>query len=54
VSTVFDEVPTSDSPLVETIWRSRSSEVTPFTSQASNHWEIVSWKFEGKSFVTLP
>jgi AraC-like DNA-binding protein len=54
MSVVFDEVPSSsDSPLVETIWRSRSDQVTPFTSQAINHWEIVIWRHEGKSYVTI-
>jgi AraC-like DNA-binding protein len=53
MSIVFDEVPASTSPLVETIWRSRSNEETPFTSQAINHWEIVVWKYEGKTQVAV-
>jgi AraC-like DNA-binding protein len=53
MSLVFDDVPTSTSPLVEMIWRSRSDEVVPFTSQAINHWEIVIWTHEGKTHVTV-
>lgn len=49
---VFDEIPT-DSPLVEMTWRSKSDGVTPFTSQAINHWEIVFWTFEGKTHVAV-
>jgi AraC-like DNA-binding protein len=49
---VFDEIP-SASPLVEMIWRSKSDGVTPFTSQAINHWEIVFWSHEGKTLVAV-
>lgn len=52
MSLVMDEI-RSTSPLVETIWTSRSEQVTPFMSQAINHWEIVIWTFEGKTHVTV-
>lgn len=49
---VLDEV-ASDSPLVETIWRSQSDRVIPFISQAINHWEIVIWRHQGKTYVSV-
>lgn len=49
---VFGEIP-SDSPLVETIWRSQSDWVIPFTSQAINRWEIVIWHHEGKTHISV-
>ena len=49
---VFGEFPT-DSPLVETIWHSTSDAAIPFTSQAINHWEMVIWKHEGKTYVSV-
>jgi AraC-like DNA-binding protein len=49
---LFDEIP-SNSPLVEMIWQSKSDGVTPFTSQAINHWEIVFWSHEGKPYVSV-
>jgi AraC-like DNA-binding protein len=52
MSLVMDEIH-STSSLVEIIWYSRSDQVTPFTSQAINHWEIVIWGFEGKTHVIL-
>jgi Helix-turn-helix domain len=50
---VFDNAPTSTSPLVEMIWHSKSDADIPFVSQAINHWEIVIWTFEGKTQVGL-
>lgn len=47
MSLVMDEI-ISDSPLIEMIWRSKSEQVTPCTSQAINYWEIVIWSHEGK------
>jgi AraC-like DNA-binding protein len=52
MSIVFNELP-SESPLVEMIWHSKSDGVTPFTSQAINHWEIVFWSHEGKSYIAV-
>jgi AraC-like DNA-binding protein len=48
----FEQRP-SDSPLVDSIWRTRSTRAGNFTSVAFNHWQIVVWTAEGKSNVTV-
>jgi hypothetical protein len=42
-----------DSPLVELIWQTRSEQADSFTSQAVSTSEMVIWKHEGKTSVTL-
>ena len=49
---VFDIRP-SDSPFVETIWRTRSEQAGDFTSLAASHSEIVVARYEGKTTVTV-
>ncbi len=49
---VFEERP-SDSPLVETIWRSRSEQANSFISMADSHYGIVIAKYRGKTVVTV-
>lgn len=43
----------SDSPLVETIWHSRSSEAGQFLSIASSHWEMVISQHDGKIYCAV-
>jgi AraC-like DNA-binding protein len=43
----------SDSPLVETIWRSHSSQAGPFLSIASSHWEMIVSQHEGRIYVSV-
>ena len=43
----------SDSPLVERIWRSRSSEAGSFTSVAASHWEMVVTRLQGTTTITV-
>lgn len=52
MSLLLEQCP-SDSPLVETVWQSRTDQVIGFTSQAISHWEIVVWKHQGKSYMTV-
>jgi len=49
---VFEERP-SDSPLVETIWRSRSEHASPFISMADSHYGLVIAKYRGKTVITV-
>ncbi len=49
---IFDER-ASDSPLVETIWRTESQGGGSFTSVAESHWEIVLTTQNDKTTVTL-
>jgi AraC-like DNA-binding protein len=49
---VFEER-LSDSPFVETIWRSRSEKANPFISMADSHYAMVVAKFRGKTAVTV-
>jgi AraC-like DNA-binding protein len=43
----------SESPLVETIWRSHSSQPGPFLSIASSHWEMIVAQYEGGSYFYI-
>lgn len=43
----------SDSPYVDRVWHSRSSDGGTFISTAASHWEIVVTKFQGQTTVTL-
>lgn len=44
----------SDSPFVERVWHSRSSDHNlPFTSLAETHWEMVVTKYRGKTTLTV-
>ncbi len=43
----------SDSPLVERIWYSQSSDGGSFTSSASSHWEMVVTKYQGRLTLTV-
>ncbi len=43
----------SDSPWVDTIWRSYSSQPGPFLSTASSHWEIIVSDYEGRIYCTV-
>jgi AraC-like DNA-binding protein len=43
----------SDSPLVETIWRSQSSQAGPFLSIASSHWEMIVSQHEGRIYFAV-
>jgi hypothetical protein len=49
---IFEERP-SDSPFVETIWRTQSERAGTFISQAASHWEVVVTRHEGKSVFTV-
>lgn len=48
----FDARP-SDSPLVETIWRSQSERAGEFLSVAASHWEMVITRLAGNIHVTV-
>ncbi len=43
----------SDSPFVESIWRSRSDYVGPFISMAESQTSLVVTKYKGRAFITL-
>lgn len=43
----------SESPLVETIWRSYSNQAGPFLSIASSRWEMIVARYEGRSYFTI-
>lgn len=49
---VFEERP-SDSPFVETIWRSRSEPANSFISMADSHYGLAITKYRGKTFITV-
>jgi len=49
---VFEERP-SDSPFVETIWRSRSEHANSFISMADSHYGLAVTKYRGKTFITV-
>jgi AraC-like DNA-binding protein len=49
---IFEERP-SDSPFVETIWRTQSESAGSFISRAVSHWEIVVTKQDGKTTLTV-
>jgi AraC-like DNA-binding protein len=44
---------TSESPLVELIWHTRSNRAGSFTSVAVAHWEMVVWKHQGETAITM-
>ena len=48
----IDERP-SDSPFVETIWRTQSGQVSSFTSVAATHWEMVVTRYRDKTTLTV-
>lgn len=48
----FEERP-SDSPLVETVWRTRSEPADAFISVAVSRWEIVVTRQEGRTSLTV-
>jgi AraC-like DNA-binding protein len=43
----------SDSPFVETVWRSRSEEAGDFISMAQSHWGMVITKYQDKTVLTV-
>jgi AraC-like DNA-binding protein len=43
----------SESPLVETIWRSYSNQAGPFLSIASSHWEMIVAQHGGRTYFTV-
>ncbi len=43
----------SDSPLVDTIWRSQSSQAGHFLSIASSHWEMIVSQHEGRVYFSV-
>lgn len=49
---MFEERP-SDSPFVETVWRSQSEHSGTFISLAVSHWMMVVTKQAGKKFLTV-
>jgi AraC-like DNA-binding protein len=44
---------TSDSPYIERVWRSRSSDVSRMTSIAAAHWDLVFWQHRGQVSVSV-
>ena len=48
----FEERP-SDSPWVETIWRSQSEHANSFISMADSHYGMVIAKYRGKTVITV-
>jgi helix-turn-helix protein len=43
----------SDSPYIERVWRSRSSDVHQMTSIATAHWDLVFWQHRGQVSVAV-
>jgi AraC-like DNA-binding protein len=43
----------SDSPLVETVWRTQSERAGTFTSIAASHWEMVVTRLNGRTSITV-
>lgn len=43
----------SDSPFVETIWRTQSDHAGSFISTAATNWEMVITRYEGKTTLTV-
>jgi hypothetical protein len=43
----------SESPYIERVWRSRSSEVSQMTSIAAAHWDLVFWQHRGQVRVAV-
>jgi hypothetical protein len=48
----FDERP-SDSPLVERVWRTQSEHDDRFVSGAGSQWELVIWRYNGSTHITM-
>ncbi len=48
---VFDER-SANSPVVETVWRTRSERAGTFTSVAASNWEMVITAVDGKTMIT--
>ena len=49
---IFEERP-SDSPFVETVWRTHSESAGSFTSRATSHGEMVVMRHKGKTIPTV-
>jgi len=52
MSFIFDERP-SESPFVETFWRTRSDHEGVFISKAVSRWEMVVWKHDTQTGITV-
>ena len=53
-TSVFDfEDRSSDSPLVETVWRTYSQRDGSFVSTAETHWEMVVSRYKGELTITM-
>lgn len=52
VSLTFD-VRAADMPLVDCVWRCRSTDAGPLVSIASSHWHLVVGETEGRTEVTV-
>src|SRR5260221_2766791 len=50
---IFEEDRGSDSPFVETIWRTQSESAGTFPSRAVSHWEIVVMQQNGRTGITV-
>lgn len=48
----FEDVKSTNSPFIETVWRARTESAGTFTSVAASRWEMVVTTFEGKTTVT--
>lgn len=51
--TILFEERSSESPLIEQIWRSSSTASEPFISTANVYWMMVFWRQSGKTNVTI-
>lgn len=51
--TILFEERSSESPLIEQIWRSSSTASGPFISTANVYWMMVFWRQSGKTNVTI-
>lgn len=49
---VFEDRP-SDSPLVDSVWRTQSAGGGSFISVAESHWGIVFTRYQGRTYVTV-
>ena len=47
------EARTSDSPMVETVWRSQSHQAGTFLSIASSRWELIISRHEGRIYCSV-
>lgn len=47
------EMRSSDSPFVQTVWRTQSKQVVSFPSCAVCHWEMVVMKHQGTTTITV-